>query len=506
MPKGAGGGATMNDATGSAGGSYAVLRVENTGPIAKGEVHLRPLTVFAGPSNTGKSWFATLAYAVLNERVFFRALLNSEYLNFDDEFKGTFLENAIVWARQAYNRELVNFADFDWRKLKLLMEMAYANGYGNFILRCFGLSEIDDLIRKGADSEMRIEMRSQPGEMGELVCELKSGEPESDEKWKCSVTLPDRENFLAGSEDFIPHLRNGLGYWVSRSAEERGFPPSSIDRAVVIDAIANALRGDSPGAAWYLPADRGGIIHAHQVVVASLIDEVQRYDPSQPSTMAPMSEILADFLRNLVSLSNETSEVSEYEKKAKRGREINARNMEKRVLGGQVNLEKSAAKYPRFSWTPEGWDKALALANASSMVTELVPVVLYLRHYVNLGHVLILEEPEAHLHPSMQIKLVRLIADWVRAGHRVILPTHSEWILEELSNLVGEDRGKPGSGLPEDLVGLWSFSYGSEGNGGGSVIKEVEWDIEEGGYETGTEEVAADQHNRWIDIIDGESR
>lgn len=165
----------MNDATGAAGGSYSVLSVENTGPIAKGEVHLRPLTVFAGPSNTGKSCFATLVYALLNKEAFLRALLNVESLKLENEFKGTFLENAAGWARQTYNREIVDFSDNDWRKLKSIMKKAYADGYGDFILRCFGLSNIGDLTRKGAESEMRIEMRSRSMETGEFVCNLKIG-------------------------------------------------------------------------------------------------------------------------------------------------------------------------------------------------------------------------------------------------------------------------------------------------------------------------------------------
>ena len=40
------------------------LSVSNFGPIAKAEIDLRPLTVFVGPSNTGKSYLAILIYAL----------------------------------------------------------------------------------------------------------------------------------------------------------------------------------------------------------------------------------------------------------------------------------------------------------------------------------------------------------------------------------------------------------------------------------------------------------
>ncbi len=40
------------------------ISVTNFGPINSGSVDLRPLTVFVGPSNTGKTYFAILIYAL----------------------------------------------------------------------------------------------------------------------------------------------------------------------------------------------------------------------------------------------------------------------------------------------------------------------------------------------------------------------------------------------------------------------------------------------------------
>ena len=49
------------------------ISVKNFGPIAEANIDLRPLTVFVGPSNTGKTYFATLVYALA------RQLLDSLY-------------------------------------------------------------------------------------------------------------------------------------------------------------------------------------------------------------------------------------------------------------------------------------------------------------------------------------------------------------------------------------------------------------------------------------------
>ena len=42
------------------------LSISNLGPIESANIELRPLTVFVGPSNTGKSYAATLIYALHN--------------------------------------------------------------------------------------------------------------------------------------------------------------------------------------------------------------------------------------------------------------------------------------------------------------------------------------------------------------------------------------------------------------------------------------------------------
>ena len=51
----------MTTATGA---NHLELTVSNLGPIAEGKIELRPMSVFVGPSNTGKSYLATLIYAL----------------------------------------------------------------------------------------------------------------------------------------------------------------------------------------------------------------------------------------------------------------------------------------------------------------------------------------------------------------------------------------------------------------------------------------------------------
>ena len=145
------------------------------------------------------------------------------------------------------------------------------------------------------------------------------------------------------------------------------------------------------------------------------------------------------------------------------------------------------------------------------MVSELAPVVLYLRHIVGhniVGHrnVLIVEEPESHLHPAMQVEFTRQLAALVHAGIRVIVTTHSEWVLEELANIVRRstfstsDREKTADAkiaLRPDQVGAWLFQ--PKGRPKGSVVKEIRLD-DSGLFSSGFDDVAAELHNDWADL------
>lgn len=145
--------------------------------------------------------------------------------------------------------------------------------------------------------------------------------------------------------------------------------------------------------------------------------------------------------------------------------------------------------------------------NTSSMVSELAPVVLYLRHIVLPGNMLIVEEPESHLHPAMQVEFTRQLAAVANSGIRIIITTHSEWLLEELANLVQlsklpRDRRKKidedNVALRPDQVGAWLFEPKRRPKG--SVVKEIPLDEESGLFPSGFGDVSVTLYNKWADI------
>ena len=81
-----------------------------------------------------------------------------------------------------------------------------------------------------------------------------------------------------------------------------------------------------------------------------------------------------------------------------------------------------------------GFDIPLHLA--SSSVRELSYLYFFLRHVADKGQLLIIDEPESHLDTANQIQFARLLARAVHAGLKVLITTHSDYIVKEINNLL----------------------------------------------------------------------
>jgi hypothetical protein len=74
------------------------------------------------------------------------------------------------------------------------------------------------------------------------------------------------------------------------------------------------------------------------------------------------------------------------------------------------------------------------LSLSSSMFAELASLDILLRRKIRPGDFVIIDEPEAHLHPENQRLIARVVVRLVRTGVRVVCPTHSSLFLHQVSN------------------------------------------------------------------------
>lgn len=475
------------------------LTVENFGPIAEAEIDLRPMSVFVGPSNTGKSYTAVLIYAL---HKFFSAYSYRRHVRLDLSKKD--VAATLAWARETHSTlqrakreqssliELPESIEALVRSFLPRIVKDSGNVLESEVVRCFGVDKSKDLIRHSSDSHTLF-----------FLCSNVS-EAERNDLFRYDVALTKRGTRITASmPNTLPRQIRGDN---TLSLEDR-IDDSKIDEewaaGELLAALANAVVSNMVASlshpAYYFPADRAGVMHAHQVAVRGLIASASRTGLRRDSPMPVLSGVLGDFLEQLV-------ELAEPWRRYKSDNDL-ALRLEQALLKGTVRVEQSQIDYPSFVYRPDGWKQDLPLMSASSMVSELAPVVLYLRHVVQPGDLLIIEEPESHLHPAMQVEFTRQLAAAVQAGVRILITTHSEWVLEELANLVrlSELPKERRTGIDDedvvlapDQVGAWFFEPNLEGSG--STVREISLDTESATFPAGFGLITESLYNRWSEI------
>ena len=73
---------------------------------------------------------------------------------------------------------------------------------------------------------------------------------------------------------------------------------------------------------------------------------------------------------------------------------------------------------------------------ASSSARGLSDLYFYLRHMAQKNQLVIIDEPESHLDTANQIQLARLLTRMIQAGLKVLITTHSDYIIKEVNNLI----------------------------------------------------------------------
>ena len=79
---------------------------------------------------------------------------------------------------------------------------------------------------------------------------------------------------------------------------------------------------------------------------------------------------------------------------------------------------------------------AIPLHLASSSARGLSDLYFFLRHAARRNHLLIIDEPESHLDTANQVLLARLLTRMARSGLKVLLTTHSDYLVKEINNLI----------------------------------------------------------------------
>ena len=465
------------------------IDVSNFGPILDGSVDLRPLTIFVGPSNAGKTYFATLVYSLHRVLSGFRRPLGNEWI---PPYHSLALSFEQVPSESDTDQLLTLFEvladqdqDVKWSHLPNFVSQIFTDeltanglGLGRELLRCFDLTDLTQLIcssSKQCEAKISVDIRTQDHSQWAIDFKISADNGLSTSvKIDDLILIPKGEStyhksiwHLPGMRDYVDHLLR----------DQRRLDLIMGELALAMSIGRRRIRDRS---IHYLPAARSGIMQGYRIIASSLVSRSTGSGVKGPKEIPTLAGPLADFMEQLLLFN--------HGRKGQKRLEKIADLLEQKTLGGRIIGRSTVSQAQQeFVYQSSHTQSDIRLSRSSSMVSELAPIVLFLRGVLGLDSTVIIEEPEAHLHPAAQTQLAVILARMVRAGLRLIVTTHSDWLLKSISNLVREgllhkcdrnshDQRNSKTFLWKDEVGVWLF----RNSDAGSSIEEIPFDTSEG--------------------------
>ena len=89
--------------------------------------------------------------------------------------------------------------------------------------------------------------------------------------------------------------------------------------------------------------------------------------------------------------------------------------------------------------SPPGASTSVDLASVGVGVSQVLPVIL-LCLLSEPEDLLILEQPELHIHPALQKRMADFLLVFVRAGRQILVETHSDHLVNQLRYQIAADQ------------------------------------------------------------------
>lgn len=375
--------------------------IKNLGRINHAEIDIKPLTLFIGKNDSGKTYCASAIWAIIN---FIKnpanQLKNKKIINFIDEF---FNEKT----KKETKKTSINLTKEEIRRINNGIKRKISLKNKDIIKNSIGINQINDGF---------IQYNPKNSKFEEIKITLSS------EQITKKTEGIENVEIIINYSLYLDEVKVKSGYY--SGSVSISLLKNYIKREIIADTNGFSFFGEN----WtklrnttYIPAARTGIMLAIDYFISasmkkssfSLFDIRSTKEPIMPGPIMDFANKLGDPLIRF------------------RSSRVNKENPLTPILPGKYTYSDSSG----YQYTPENLDHPIPLAASSSLVTELAGFSLLIEGK-NSGSCIIFEEPEAHLHLEAQREMAKILAKLVNQGNILIITTHSDTFLQQINNLI----------------------------------------------------------------------
>lgn len=444
------------------------IHIKELGAVKEGTIDLsKKLNVFCGPNGTGKTYMAYVIYGLLKSQIHIgsdealaKELIEKRKTNYNINFE----------ALNKYRKSIIdNFKD-DFDSL-------------------FGIGE--DLAKQYFENtEIAFKETNEEFKQQIIDCEFQT---------TFSIRKVDIEVSKTKNTDFLV-----------LEIQEKAISNKDIDTLnfFLFSSILSILATHPISSTYILPVERNSIFtfskelsiskqeavdHFHAMTGKNKIDRFDLLFKKTTRYPLPIKDglMIAD---DLAEIKKTTSKFFDF-----------ASEIENELLHGKVQITSEGEIQFKSDKAPK---RVLPIHMTASIIKSLSSLVVYLKHIAQKNDLIIIDEPEINLHPDNQIILTKLFARLINKGFRLLISTHSDYVVRELNNLIMLSSDKPEietlktqygytkeESIQKDDIAVHYFNYPLKQRGNKQVVVES-LNIDDSGFEIPSVDVTIEQQNK----------
>ncbi|VXD17012.1 conserved hypothetical protein [Planktothrix serta PCC 8927] len=389
------------------------FKLENLGCLKDVDIELGKLTIICGKNNTGKTYINYAIYGFLST---WDSIID---FNLDNEIESLFQEGTV---------------SIDLSSLEDSFIQALNKSVNNYSKSIYKMFSVDEDFLKNANFNV-IPSEYTPNYSQEISSNFFSQK----QKQFLKIIKPKDSSIF----EISLLIEDSLG-----EDKKEPTPPLVMIRDVINRTLAKAFSGYYFPKPFIITSERTGVSLFYKELDISkniMIEQLKKKSKIEPFDFLNMlNDSLSryskpikdeiDFVRDLDNIQKNKSPLRETHPEIL--------NIFKEILGGEYEVQDEGSIW--FSFDQDGSSNQVPLHASSSSVKSLVDLNFYIKHLAKPGDLLIIDEPELNLHPSNQRKLAKLFTRLMKAGVKLLMTTHSDYLIKEFNNLILLNYSFPG--------------------------------------------------------------
>ena len=386
-----------------------IAKFKNIGPIEEAELELGDLTIIAGQNNTGKTYLVYTLYG------FLKFLINIEFRRGYPNYPNKSQESIKEIAQQLQETGIASMEPEEYKRMSDELVDIVSKIFSNRMIHQVFKSPQDKFEDahfqfKSEENTWTIENETYRTPSGrdrltiksyfkdeKLTFELDNYEDVELEKIVSRVCLL----FEKTAQNYyypVPHILSAERFGISLFYKELDFTKNRLFEVVQNVSDDKKLSDDELSRRLMLLGRKSA-----------------RY-------AKPIRDNI-DFTRYLSDIQKEKSQLA-----------MDKQHSVETMMEAYYKVKKDEILFISKKRGKNRFDIPLHLASSSAR--GLSDLYFYLKHVAKPGQILIIDEPESHLSPSNQILMARLLVFCVNQGLKVLITTHSDYIIREINNLI----------------------------------------------------------------------